>query len=168
MKKFHIGFGNHFIQSWHILIHATVFFLFPWYFKLQYGDESVDFAYKAALYAFLIVFIPHMILHLRYWWINHGMAIEFKKNTISLSLRDRNFDFKYSDIEFVELVESNASANNTLQWFPWDSYSYAKLCLSSGEVVVVTSLLVPHLKIPFKLPRTKLVKATFCWPSKLK
>ena len=164
MKKFSIGFSNHCIQSWHILIHASVFFVFPSYFKLQYGDESMDFAYKAAWFAFIVVFIPHVILHFRYWWVNWRVTVAFNKSSFSLSLRGEKLDFSYSEIDSVELVESNASANNTLQWFPWDGYSYAKISLSRGGVVVVTSLLVPHLNIPYDLPRGKRLKTFYCWP----
>ena len=164
MKTFSIRFRNHCIQSWHILLYTSVFLVFPWYFKVQYGNESVDFAYKAAWCVFVVVLIPHVIIHCRYWWVNARVTVTFNKSAFSINWRGEELDFSYSEIDTVELVESYASANKAPQWFPWDCYSYAKISLKGGRVVVVTSLLVPHLNILYKLPKEKRLKTVYCWP----
>ncbi len=162
-RAIQINLYSHFVQSWHILIHATVIFIFPLYFKIQYGDDSLQFAYKAALIAFGIVFVPHTFLHIRYWIVNKGMEITFSKGGFLIKFKGRQLNIAYNEIEKVEVVESKASANKSLQWFPWDGYSYAKIKTKNGEVIVVTSLLLPHLDFPVKLPRVNFISSYFCW-----
>jgi len=64
---------------------------------------------------------------------------------------------------FVETTISKAKWRLQLRWYPWDSYCYAYINLKAGEKILVTSLLVPELFWPLKLPRENIRSAYFCW-----
>lgn len=159
---------RHFDQCWQIFLHSFILVLIPAYFLYAFGRDSLTFAISAASIAFLLVFIPHLFIHIKYYILNKGMTIEFnvKSRTIKVMMDGgEEVLVKNQDIENVETIVSRAKFKNTLQWYPWDNYSYSIIHLKSGEKILVTSLLIPHLVWPFKLARESITPSFFCWPN---
>ena len=167
MPEFAVGARDHFRQSWHVLIHASVLIVCPLYFVSRFGEESLGFAIKAAVIILLVVLVPHAVLHARYTLAERGTRISFDKRSrrVRYEIGDQTADFSLNEIDAVKVVRSRALANRDLQWFPWDSYCYALIKLRDGRQILVTSLLVPDLEFPIKMPNETQRLAIYCCPS---
>src|SRR5690606_41940961 len=67
-------------------------------------------------------------------------------------------------IDYIEHSKSIPLAENRMLWFPWDSYNYSIIRLKSGQQFILTSLLVPNMKLPFDEQKIRLRKRFYCYP----
>ena len=166
MFKYQLNFKSHLREGWQIGLLLIIVSLYPAYFYYRFGIDSVEFSIKAAIVVFLIVFIPHAIIHFRYYYINREGTLTFnkKKKTISYKDASRNLTFPISSIKSVSTVKTRAQTNHAaLRWFPWDSYAYSVFLLDDGNEIIITTLLVSELYWPLKLPNEKIESEIYCW-----
>ncbi len=165
--KYSITPRKHFDNAWGIIMFIVVFSLAPFYLINRYGEDRKLFFVVAFIIAFLVFFIPQLILHLRYYQLNKGRTLYYypKKLLLSLELNDgRKFDFSLMDFEYVELNKTFPFAEKRVLWTPWDSYNYSIIRLKNGQQFLITSLLVLDLDVPLDYDMVKLRKRFYCFP----
>ena len=165
--RFELGWRNHWLQAWPILIHSTVLLLCPAYFYVKFGPESLSYALKAAVVILLVVLIPHVIIHVRYTLLCVGTVIEMDRVRLLIRSRTSSICVRWSDVERVVVTQTRAQQNGALQWFPWDSYCYATILCKDGRKFVVLSLLVPRLEMPFGKKKVESSGVLYAWPPRI-
>ena len=80
---------------------------------------------------------PALLLHLRYWTLNHGTTLVFQptNNLLEVYEAGQRVTFERRDLTRVERVTCRARRSF------WVRYDYLRLHLQDGRVVVLTSLL---------------------------
>ncbi len=166
MNVFEISFKNHFNHAFGFLIYASIFLLCVIYFEYKFGPESVGFAIKFNVSAFMLFFIPHACIHIKYMSLNYGETLEFneKENEFIYFSKEEITRFKLSDIISLDNYYSVAYKDGRSQSMPWHSYSYSLIRLQGGRKIIITSLLLPNLNWPCKIPNTKNKYRFYSWP----
>lgn len=162
-----VTLNHHFRNAWGILIFVVGFSLAPLYLTYRHGDGNVTSYYIVCLGFFLLLFIPQVVLHLTYYRIDKGKVFSYtsEKQKMSLHLKDgRTLEFSFDQIDYIEHSKSIPLAENRMLWFPWDSYNYSIIRLKSGQQFILTSLLVPNMKLPFDEQKIRLRKRFYCYP----
>lgn len=165
--KYSITPRKHFDNAWGIIIFIVGFSLAPFYYSYHEGNSSYLENSIVPLVIFLIFFIPQLILHLRYYWLDRGRTLYYYPNRLMLSLElkdGRKFDIPLEDFEYVELNKTPPFAEKRLYWTPWDSYNYSVIRLKNGQQFQITSLLVLDLDVPLDYEMVKLRKRFYCFP----
>ncbi len=166
VENYRLRFSSHFIQAWPILIYATIIVLAPLYYFYRYGEDGLAVVEKVAVVFFLLALIPHAVVHLKYWLLSRNTEAKFDIKNKIITYKDENFEitFKARDVEKAATTISKAKANNTFRCWPWDNYCYSVIYLKSGEKLLLTSLLIPELIWPIKIPNENFTAAYICWP----
>ncbi len=167
MYTYNISFRNHFDHIKGVFIYLIGFSLAPFYFVYRYGPEMSQTFLIWCICAFLLFFIPQLILHLRFYRLDSGRTFYYSpdKQQLSLQLEDgRIFAFTFDEIEHVERSKSFPFAERRSHWLPSDIYNYSVIRLKDGKQFVVTSLLVPNLDLPIEANKIKLRKRFYCYP----
>lgn len=104
---------------------------------------------------------PALLLHLRYWLLNHETALVFQptENRLEVYEAGQRVEFARRDLARVERV--TCRARRTF----WARYDYLRLHLADGRVIVLTSLLTdlePLMVFLRNLP-TERCAAAWCW-----
>lgn len=104
---------------------------------------------------------PAVLLHLRYWLLNHETTLVFQPNENRLEVYEagQRQSFERRDIARVERV--TCRARRTF----WARYDYLRLRLHDGRVITLTSLLTdlePLMLFLRSLP-TERRTAAWCW-----
>ncbi len=167
MYTYNISFRNHFDHLKGIFVFLVVFSLAPFYFVYRQGTEVLHFYVIWSTCAFLIFFIPQLILHLRFYRLDRRRRFYYTPDGQQLSLQlegGRTFAFKFDEIERVERSKSFPFSERRAHWLPWDIYNYSVIRLKDGKQFVVTSLLVPNMDLPIEASKLKLRKRFYCYP----
>lgn len=149
------------------MIFIIGFSLAPYYLRYLHGEENVNSYYIVCSVAFLLFFIPQLIVHLRFYWIDKGRTLYYTpdQQQIFLAIKSGHIiGFSFDEIEFIERNKSIPSAENRMLWFPWDNYNYSVIHLTNGQRFIVTSLLVPNMDLPLEESKIKLRKRFYCHP----
>lgn len=139
----------------------------PFYLIYRHGRDNENSYYLVCIGAFLLFFIPQLIVHLRYCRLDKGRVFYYMPDRQQLSIRLKNgreFKFSFNDIESVERNKSMPLAEKRMLWFPWDSYNYSIVRLKNGQQFVITSLLVPNMDLPIAENKIRLRKRFYCYP----
>lgn len=165
--RYDITLKHHFKNAWGILIFIIGFSLGPYYLKYRHGEEYDD-SYNIVFFAaFLLFFIPQLIVHLRFYWMDKGRTLYYTPTQQQISLVINNdciIDFSFDEIALIERNKSIPFAENRMLWLPWDSYNYSVIHLTNGQRFVVTSLLVTNMDLPLEESKIKLRKRFYCYP----
>lgn len=165
--RYNITLEHHFKNAWGILIFLAGYSLLPYYLVYRFGSEDIIVYYIGCFVLFLLFFIPQLVVHLRYYWLDRGRIFYYipDNQRFSLCLRDgREFKFSFDDIEQLERNKSYPLAENRMLWFPWDSYNYSVIRLKNGQQFIVTSLLVLNMDLPLEDSKIKLRKRFYSYP----
>ncbi len=136
-------------SHWRQIGPACIVFLvlpfIPWYFALEFGPDSLHFAFWVCLIFFLVFLLPIVTIHLNYFLVNKNYSVEFSKKKIKIVNTKKNAvdEIPYSDIESIRICQSFAKHRGSIQFVPWDDYSFMRIIRKSGKPVTITSLLVP-------------------------
>lgn len=133
-------------------------------YALDVEDLRVSVLVAAALFS--LVFIPHVLIHVRYSIVSRRSSIEFRADSNVIIFRSNGTTKLISedDIQSVDMVLPRSLARNEIAAYPWQLYGYAILNLTSGEKLLVTSLLVPELAFPFEFRNLNTQEGLYCWP----
>ena len=165
--NYRLGHRAHYHQAWPILFAFSLLFVLPMFAYYRSGIESVRLAVVVSWVAFLVVFIPHLAIHLKYtrindWWF---ICFDLRRKEIELQGRPGSFKILRRDIKSVVSNKPRAMANRSmLRGFPWDSYCYAVIELYDGRRFIISSLMIPELFWDFRLRNETVKKRFFCWP----
>lgn len=135
-------------------------------FYISYNRyDFIDYAkiLVIATVAFLLFFIPQIILHINYFMRNKGVIFFYDPTgqKITINHKGESVSFSFRDIELIKRFKSYPLAENRMQWFPWDSYNYSIIRLKGGQEFIVTSLLVPNMDLPIESEKIKLKKTFY-------
>lgn len=101
---------------------------------------------------FLLFFIPLVVIHFRYYFLNEGMEMDYDDSTREIVIRDAKnnlqSEFSLDDIVHIYHTMTPPFAEKRRQWFPWDNYNYSDIYLSNGQRFRITSLMVLRLELP--------------------
>ena len=158
MGTYRVNFYAHLRQSWPVFLFLLVSPLLYYFFYFQFGQESVSFALYAAIVAFATSFLPQLVIHLRYLNLNQGMSFQIiGENRFMLTNKGgERIEFSNNEVISAITVASFAEAKNSLQFWPWQGYSFTSLTLESGKEIIITSLLVPLIDLTHLFPQTKI------------
>ena len=109
----------------------------------------------------LVLSGPALLLHLRYWTLNHDTVLVFQptENRFEVSKAGHRIAFKWRDLVGVERV--TCRARRTF----WAQYDYLRLRLVNGQVIVLTSLLtdLEPLTVFLRSVPTERQTTAWCW-----
>lgn len=131
----------------------TAIFLAPifLYFRTSPEDNLVDYWVIIPI-AFLLFFIPLVIIHMRCYSLNEGMEMIYDDMEKSIVIKDTKKDtvseFHLDDIKHIFHTMSAPMAEKRMHWFPWDSYNFSDIFLKDGRRFRITSLMVYRLELP--------------------
>ncbi|SFC85483.1 hypothetical protein SAMN05421747_1397 [Parapedobacter composti] len=165
-----ISLANHIKNGWPILIYAICFYGLTYYLRYRFGLHDIRLYNLVCFFAFLIFFIPQLLIHLTYYWLNEGRAFycNLLEKSITINVKGKKYNFSFDDIKLIERNKSFALSGITYQWMPWDNYNYSVIRLKSGQEFVVTSLLVPNMDLPLEESKIKLRKRFYAYPFETK
>ena len=165
-KIYHASLTSHVRQGWPILIYALLLPGVPLYVHYVHGIEDLRFTILVTAAFFLLILVPHLLIHLRYTFLSSAVSVEFidQPQEIVVKFGDQTKVIHNVDIETVDLVIPRSLARKEVFVYPWQLYGYAIINLRSGEKVLITSLVVPRLKFPFKLQNVNIRESLYCWP----
>ena len=132
------------------------------------GRENSEIIRNFSAIGFFIFCVPAVFLFIRYVLLNKNLVVEYRVNSISMSIGEYSKTLKIENINNVETRVSLPVYFNGFRYFPTDSYFYAVIYLNSGDSFVVTSLVdnelietIDYFKDKLKVTR----KWSFiCWP----
>ncbi len=142
---------------------------FPIYMVYRFGPEDTDVFIRYALIGFSIFFIPQLLLHLRYYYLNKGYVFYYYPNEWKIKIRTgkgEETEFSLDDVDKIKYFKSKPLAEDRMQWFPWDNYSYARIYLKNGKQFLITSLVVPNMNLPVEAQKIRLRKTFYAYPLK--
>ncbi len=163
--RYHVSLRSHLIQMKSSLILALMCSIVPVFLYYEHGVESLGFAIKASFIMYFLVAIPHSIIYYKYWTLSNGkkLSINLKSKEFCFVENDIISKFNRNDIERIETTISKAKSNRNARWYPWDSYCYSIIYLKSGERYLITSLMLPEISWPIKLPMENIKSTYLCW-----
>lgn len=164
--RYNMSLRSHLIQAWPIAIFSSILVIIPAGAHYYLGIEDLRFPMLVALILFSLVFVPHLLIHLRYARVSSHFSIEFRANEKEIVVECGKYTkvIRDADIERVDMVLPRSLARNEIAVYPWQLYGYAVLKLTSGEKLLVTSLVVPKLKFPYKFRNVGVRIGLYCWP----
>lgn len=170
MIKSRINISNHLLAGWTFVIYLLGSILYPIYMINRFGSEDKLFFVQTAFCLFFVFFIPHLIIHLNYYYLNRNdlFGVDNLQGKIFFEQDGVRKNYGFADIEFVEQYRSLPFAENRTRWFPWDKYNYSIISLKGGKKIIVTSLLVPKLELELDEDKKVLKKRFYCWASRIK
>lgn len=113
-------------------------------------NEKIETIAWIGLIPFAVFVVPTMIIHANYYLVSRGDVLKynFVEQTITLRHNNKWITFHLEDIDFaVRYMSFNLAANRSSVLL-WDGYNHTVISLKSGEMLTVTSLLVPNLNLP--------------------
>lgn len=126
------------------------------------GASQFEWWLTAAFLLFTLALSgPALVLHARYWLLNHATTLVFQPadNRLEVHQNEQRVSFERRDLAQVERVTCRARRSF------WARYDYLKLHLADGRVVVLTSLLTdlePLAVFLRNVPTTRRSTA-WCW-----
>lgn len=163
MFEYRMCFRQHFQNSWPILIPLIIFLALPFFMVLKYGMRDIDEFIELAVVGFLIFFVPQLLLHLNYYFINRYTRVKYipSEEKLLITQRGKTDSFGFDEIKVLKRYKSFPMAENRIEWFPWDSYNYSIVLLKDQRQFIITSLLVPNMDLPLEQSKINLRKTFY-------
>ena len=166
MKKFSMKFIDHFR---HLGLYFLIVICIPlmvyclFLFKKGYFDLRKGFLIGGIF--FTIYSIPILLLHLNYYFNNHGDIFNYDSYSgkVIFEKKGKKIKFEKKDIFKITVFKSWPLSRNDLPVFPWDYYNYAVIELKNGEIIKLSSLLISELDKVIKIDNTEIKKRFYAW-----
>lgn len=104
---------------------------------------------------------PALLLHLRYWTLNHETTLLFQPNENRFEVYDAGQRLPFERRDLAEIERVTCRARRTF----WAKYDYLRLHLRDGRVIVLTALLTdlePLASFLRSVPTARRAQA-WCW-----
>ena len=104
---------------------------------------------------------PALLLHLRYWLLNHETTLVFQPTENQLEVYEAGLRVPFERRDLARVERVTCRARRTF----WARYDYLRLHLADGRTIVLTSLLTdlePLMAFLRNLP-TERRTAAWCW-----
>lgn len=166
MKRFKINTRDHFRHLWPSIF-VTVLLPAILYFLSMYKKGYYDF--NTALWAggigFLGYFIPVVLIHLRYYYMNKNDFFQYNDSTGKAIYQKgkKEINFSIGDIDKITVFKSRSLSENRTPILVWDYYNYAVIELKDKQVIKLSSLLVSELDKVVMFDNIELEKTLYAW-----
>ena len=114
------------------------------YLTMKYGASDILLYIKLGGIAFLIIFLPTLIIHMQYYFKNKNVSLEFDylRRTIYYRSSTEETTFSFDNIvNFIKYIHP-ALYEKREGWLPWERYSYVILKLDDDKKVFITCFLI--------------------------
>lgn len=147
------NYGVSMIQNFKITLKQQMIILFPAFFVnvfLIVGSFYVmkfsitDFMIGYTFY-FFIDMLPTIILHIQYWFKNHGaiLNIDTDADNISYEKSNRQYQYSFSDIEALHYYRNLGKGSG---WNSFGQYRYYKIIFHDRNEIVITCLMINNIE----------------------
>src|SRR5690606_26797369 len=96
-----ITLDHHFKNAWGIIIFIIIYSLLPFYLIYRFGEKDLLIYIISSLLVFLVFFIPQLIVHLRYYWLDRGKTFYYTPAGAKFAIKHRDgstFEFSLDEI----------------------------------------------------------------------
>ena len=107
----------------------------------------------------LVLSGPALLLHLRYWVLNHETTLVFQPDENRFEVYEAGQRLAFERRDLVEIERVTCRARRTF----WAKYDYLKLHLRDGRVIVLTVLLTELEPLASFLRSVPTVRRTQAW-----
>ncbi|MCG8525353.1 MAG: hypothetical protein MI748_03155 [Opitutales bacterium] len=160
MKKAKITKSNHINLLWGIPVYGITFICCLFFYRSRISEENFKWLLFLIFFAFLIFFIPHLLLHLKYYLLNRNEELKLvRKKSLTYKFKDGSkYDFDVENIKSVRLFLSPFLKYNAFHMLPWSGYKYWAIDFDDGSRLWITNLmcgnydlLIPSIDIEERL-----------------
>jgi hypothetical protein len=130
---------NHFFVLVHQLILIGSFIAI-----LVYYNFHIVFIIPCLVY-FVLNNIPAMYLHYEYWKVNNEETYEITNNEIIRRKGGVEERFYFKEIEKIIVYKSASADKGGIYLSSMEAYYYVRIAHRSGEEMIMTCLLSPHV-----------------------
>lgn len=167
IQEYKPSLKHHWENAKSVIFYIIGLVAFPAYMIYRFGTEDTEVFTRYAIIGFSIFFIPQLILHLRYYYVNRGYVFYYFPFESKIKIRattGEETEFHLNDIKQVHYFKSFPQAENRMQWLATDSYSFARIYLKNGKQFLITSLVVPNMNLPLEKEKIRLSKTLYAYP----
>ncbi|WP_456462586.1 hypothetical protein [Reichenbachiella sp.] len=167
-KRKGITTRNQILAGRTVSIYTLGSLLYLAYMVHRFGNSDIEFFLNTSLVLFLVFFIPHLAIHLNYYYSNKNDSFGYDdlKREVSFERDGLVVTYELDKVESLTQFRSGPFAEKRARMFPWDKYNYSIVRFNSGEEILITSLLVPQLELDIDDARITLNKRFYCWSPK--
>ena len=107
------------------------------------------------------------MIHINYYIVNRGDIFQYfyQERKITFIHKGKATTFSLDDIDYIKRYMSFNLAANRSFVSPWEGYNHSYIHLKDGQILTVTSLLVPNLRLPIEDEKI-VVKKSIIWLAK--
>ena len=149
METFKVSFRNHISNGEGILIGLLISACFPYIMYIKTSDNINVFIWIAVI-MFILSAGPALIIHINYYIISRGDIFEYASETKEITIyhKGKSMTFGLDDIDHFERSMSYNLAAKRSSVLLWEMYNHSYVHLKTGQVLTITSLVVPNLNLP--------------------
>lgn len=166
MEVFKVDFKNHVKSGWLIILGALISSIFPYGLSVI-KHIDIDSVLWIGPFMFLVTALPAIVVHVNYYTINRGDIFQYfyQEREIAFIHKGKSTTFSLDDIDYITRYMSYNQAANRAFIGPWEGYNHSYIHLKDGQVLTITSLLVPNLRLPIQGDKI-VIKKGFLWLAK--
>jgi|GEM_PF-6994318 hypothetical protein len=118
------------------------------YYANKSGFDQGSISLWSILY--LIFAIPNCFLHFQYYYYNHRTVLDILPEQAKLiwtNKASKSETIEFSEInKIIVFMAPSKYRGNKVRLVPFEDYYYAKIYTSSGNEIVITSLMAPNVE----------------------
>lgn len=166
MEIFKVDFKSHVKSGWLIILCAIISSIFPYGLSVI-KHIDIHSVLWIGPFMFLVMALPAIVVHINYYIVNRGDIFQYfyQEREITFIHKGKLTTFSLDDIDYVKRYMSFNLAANRSFITPWEGYNHSYIHLKDGQVLTVTSLLVPNLRLPIEDEKI-VVKKNIIWLAK--
>lgn len=151
MENFKVGLRSHLKSGVSILLGLLVCVCLPYLLSLA-KNENIKSFFVVPIAIFIVGVLPAIIIHINYYLANRGdtLLFSFQDRIVTIIHKGNSTTFTLDDIDHIEKYMSYNLAADRSGVIPWDDYNHTIIYLKNGQEFIVTSLLVPNLRLPLE------------------
>lgn len=107
-------------------------------------NPIIKFTSLFLVVAGLYFWVPGLLIHHQYYQENKDLKIRVTKGNEKIIIKYKGVNFQMNKNEIESIVRYQ---NVPLSRIPWSDYGYTKIMFNSGDVVVLTSLIIDQIFI---------------------
>lgn len=112
------------------------------------GHYFLGFDSETLLVVFLftgIFVFPSLYLHGEYWIANYRQAVDISNQSLVITKKGVSTNYPFSEMDQVILYKGMSLEKGGIPTSPLEYYNYARIILKTGEEIILTCLLSPHV-----------------------
>ena len=147
MEVYKVDFKSHVKSGDGILWFALMGFISPYVLSMIKHIDVNSVRWMGGV-MFLVLTLPAFVIHINYYVVNSGAIFQYfyYERKIIYSYKGKSTTFSLDDIAYIKQYMSFNQAANRSFVAPWEGYNHSYIRLKDGQILTVTSLLVPNLR----------------------